>query len=121
MTPAVPPAPPTVRLGTLEPGFTRIEDGNRIATPAEPLTGNMPPIYPREAERRQLQGTVVLRVHIGADGRATQVEVIESSGHTVLDDAARARLMIWRYRPGRRQDGSAAADIIEIGINFQLH
>ncbi len=117
----VPPAPPAVRLGTLDPGFTSIDDPNKIATPATPQTGNQPPVYPREAERRQLQGTVVLRVQIGADGRATQVDVIESSGHRLLDDAARARLMIWRYRPARRPDGTAAPDVIEIGINFQLH
>ena len=117
----VPPAPPAVRLGTIDPGFTSIDDPNKIATPATLQNGNQPPVYPREAERRRLQGTVVLRVQIGADGRATQVDVIESSGHKLLDDAAQARLMIWAYRPGKRHDGTAAPDIIEIGINFQLH
>ena len=122
---AIPPmpstAPPAVRPGALESGFEWASDPTKISISATPETGNQSPGYPREALLRQLQGAVVLRVQVGADGRATVVDVIESSGHKLLDDAARARLMIWRYRPAKRPDGTAAADTIEIGINFQLH
>ncbi len=116
------PAPaPEVRLGPLETGFSRVQDPERIVTQAQPGKGNLPPLYPRESERRGEQGTVVLRVRVDAAGNATQVDVIESSGYPALDAAARARLATWRFQPGRREDGTAAPDVIEIGINFQLH
>ena len=110
-----------MRLGPLETGFSRVEDPGKVAVPAEPGKGNPPPMYPRDAERRGEQGVVVLRVRIDAGGNATSVDVIESSGYPDLDAAARARLTTWRFQPGRRQDGTPAPDVIEIGINFQLH
>ena len=45
--------------------------------------------YPEEARRRQLFGSLLLTVSIKADGSVEQVEVDRSSGHTILDSAAR--------------------------------
>jgi len=44
--------------------------------------------YPDEARRRQLHGQLVLTVGLTRDGRVKSVDVIQSSGHKVLDDAA---------------------------------
>lgn len=44
--------------------------------------------YPDEARRRQLHGQLVLTVGLAADGRVRSVDIIQSSGHKVLDDAA---------------------------------
>jgi len=110
-----------IRLGALDLGVSRIYDPDRTVAPAQPGKGNLQPAYPSEAERRHEEGTVLLRIHIDAEGHATAVDVIESSGYPLLDGAARARLLTWHFQPARRQDGSAAPDIIEIGFNFQLH
>jgi protein TonB len=112
---------PEVRLGPLETGFSRVQDPDKVVTQARPGEGNLPPLYPPGSERRGEQGTVVLRIRVDALGHATQVDVIESSGYPALDAAARARLATWRFRPGQREDGTPAPDVIEIGINFQLH
>lgn len=45
--------------------------------------------YPQEARRRQLFGSLLLTVSIKADGSVEQVEVDRSSGHGILDSAAR--------------------------------
>ena len=45
--------------------------------------------YPDEARRRQLAGALVLIVGIHKNGEIESVTVDESSGHRVLDDAAR--------------------------------
>ena len=45
--------------------------------------------YPQEARRQQLFGSLLLTVSIKADGSVEQVEVDRSSGHTILDSAAR--------------------------------
>ncbi|WP_306582268.1 energy transducer TonB [Dokdonella sp.] len=44
--------------------------------------------YPDEARRRQLHGQLVLTVAIQRDGSVKSIDVIQSSGHKVLDDAA---------------------------------
>jgi periplasmic protein TonB len=44
--------------------------------------------YPDEARRRQLHGQLVLTVAINRDGSVKNTEVIQSSGHKLLDDAA---------------------------------
>ncbi|WP_210398119.1 energy transducer TonB [Motiliproteus sediminis] len=45
--------------------------------------------YPEEAHRRRLYGNLRLLVVIRPDGELDRVEVLKSSGHKVLDDAAR--------------------------------
>lgn len=86
---------------------------------ARPAAGNPPPTYPRSARRRGLQGRLVLRVSIGADGAAGEIEVIESSGHPVLDASARNAVAGWRFTPARRQ-GAAVTSLIDIPVSFRL-
>ena len=45
--------------------------------------------YPEEARRRGIFGSLLLTVSIKADGSVERIEVDRSSGHTVLDEAAR--------------------------------
>ena len=45
--------------------------------------------YPDEAKRRKLYGTLILHVAVRADGSIEQIRVLKSSGHKVLDDAAK--------------------------------
>lgn len=44
--------------------------------------------YPDEARRRQLHGQLVLTVGLDRDGHVKSVDIIQGSGHKVLDDAA---------------------------------
>jgi protein TonB len=45
-------------------------------------------VYPEPARARGLEGTTVIRIRISARGTAEQVEVVDSSGHALLDRAA---------------------------------
>lgn len=45
--------------------------------------------YPDEAIRKKLSGTLILDVVINADGSLNKIDLRRSSGHQVLDDAAR--------------------------------
>lgn len=81
--------------------------------------GNPLPRYPLAARRRGLEGRVVLRVHVAADGRARQVEVRIRSPHSMLDDAAVATLRRWRFEPAR-QAGVPVAAWVEVPISFRL-
>ena len=86
--------------------------------PAEAESGNWPPIYPPEAARLGQQGSVLLSVHVAADGRVTAVDVAKSSGYPLLDEAARKAVAAWRYRPARRDDGMLVASDVEQIVEF---
>ena len=45
--------------------------------------------YPDQARRKKLSGTLILDVVIDADGKLVKTDLRQSSGHQVLDDAAR--------------------------------
>jgi periplasmic protein TonB len=45
--------------------------------------------YPDDARRRRLDGSLILNVLLDREGRVLTVEVASSSGHQILDDAAR--------------------------------
>lgn len=59
------------------------------------------PAYPAALVRDRVEGTVVLYAVIHADGHVGEVRVLEGV-HETLDENARAALMKWRFRPGRR-------------------
>jgi protein TonB len=79
-----------------------------------------PPRYPRPALRAGLEGRVLLRIHVDAEGVPTHVEVARSSGHAVLDRAAvdYARRQL-RFKPALRE-GVAVSAVAEVPIEFSL-
>jgi periplasmic protein TonB len=81
---------------------------------------NPAPIYPAVARRREQQGTVTVRVLVGADGSVERAEVADSSGFDTLDNAAletvRSR---WRFVPARH-DGLAVESWVLVPIRFAL-
>lgn len=75
--------------------------------------------YPLEAKKLRQEGTVVLTLYINALGRLDKIEVKESSGCALLDEAAIAAERQSRFRPaylGNRPVPSKA----EVPYRFQL-
>ena len=72
------------------------------------------------ARRMGVQGTVVLRVHVDADGSVITTEVQRSSGSELLDDSAvRTVREQWRFVPPRLNDGPVESRV-EVPIRFVL-
>jgi protein TonB len=80
---------------------------------------NTPPRYPRSAIRRGQQGTVVLSVHVDAQGRVGNLWVFESSGYRVLDSAALEAVKKWSFEPGRRGK-TPVAMWVNVPVRFEL-
>ncbi len=80
-----------------------------LATPplriAVPVHKNKP-TYPRMARRRGYEGTVILKVLVGADGKVEDLQVLESSGYGILDKAAEDSVKGWLFEPWKRGDES---------------
>lgn len=77
------------------------------------------PDYPWSARRRGVEGRVVLRLEVAADGRPTGVELVHGSGHDVLDQAAITTVWHWRLRPAMA-GGIAVAGRVVVPIVFKL-
>ncbi|MDZ3832668.1 MAG: energy transducer TonB [Sphingopyxis sp.] len=96
-TPNEGPAVPAASAAVAPP--TPVAAGDLSAT----MVHAPPPRYPRESRRLREQGTVVLRVLLGADGKVADIGVAKSSGHGRLDAAALDAVRKWRWRPTLRQ------------------
>jgi periplasmic protein TonB len=66
---------------------------------ANQATHPPPSSYPEQAMINKWEGTVTLRVVVGSDGRPSSIEVAQSSGHEILDDAAKDCVEKWTFRP----------------------
>jgi protein TonB len=59
------------------------------------------PIIPPEARAKHLSGSGIILVYVRLDGTVERAEVVRSSGHKILDDAALAAFSQWQFIPGR--------------------
>ncbi len=131
--PAAPPAP--VAVSEPQPALPPIS-APVAAAPAtapapapapkveQPITNadylqNPTPVYPRASIRLGEEGTTVVRVLIGPDGRAQQARTARSSGSARLDKAAEETTLAWRYVPGKR-GGVPEAMWVDVPIRWEL-
>jgi len=80
---------------------------------------NPSPSYPSMSRRLHEQGRVILRVLVNAAGRADEVQLRASSGHSRLDDTARDTVKRWRFVPARRGAEPVPAWVL-VPISFSL-
>lgn len=121
------PAAPTMTVPPQAAATPRTEAATSPA-PAPVIVGarfdadylqNPKPAYPPMSRRLNEEGKVLLRVHVGADGGAREVEIKQSSGFGRLDAAARDAVSRWRFVPARR--GNDAVDSwVAVPIVFSL-
>jgi protein TonB len=93
-----------------------------VAQVAEPpvLVRRVPPVYPRDARRREIDGLVLLQAVLDRDGRVERdVRVLQSV--PMLDDEAVVAVRQWRFRPARNGRGEPLRVILEIPIRFVLN
>ena len=83
------------------------------------LLENRPPDYPPQAVADRLQGVVLLRIHISDTGNVARAEIIQSTGHQVLDAAAVRAVNTWRFSPARRS-GKTVAATVRLPVRFSL-
>lgn len=80
---------------------------------------NPPPPYPLAARRRGIEGRVMVRAEVQADGSCSRVEMKASSGSELLDQAALEAVRKWRFVPARKGSQVIMA-WVEVPITFKL-
>lgn len=74
--------------------------------------------YPTAAREQGLEGQLVLRAHIGADGTVREVDVVRSAG-ALIDEPAVAALKKWTFAPATKC-GKATEGTFTISRRFEL-
>jgi len=89
---------------------SQIEPGRILSQP--------PPVYPKEARKKHIEGVVVLRADIGVDGIVQKLEVV--SGDPVLVPAALDAVRKWRYSPALL-NGKPVSVTTTLHVTFKLN
>jgi TonB family protein len=108
--PASDPAP----LGVGDSGSPMVMDYD---SPPRPKRITRPE-YPRAAEPKKLEGTVLVEILIDSHGRVVRARVLTSVPG--LDEAALACVHKWTFEPARK-NGKAVATIAQAPIVFRIH
>jgi periplasmic protein TonB len=77
------------------------------------------PEYSEEARKAKYQGTVVLWVVVGPDGRPHDIRVQRTLGMG-LDEKAIEAVRQWKFEPAKK-DGQPVAVQINVEVNFRLY
>lgn len=76
------------------------------------LVGNMN--YPEKAKATSVSGDLLLMVAINPDGTINDIQLLRSSGHKILDDAARRIVKLAAPYPPLPEEVLAEADVLKI-------
>jgi TonB family protein len=90
--------------------------GSGVTAPA--IVSKVEPEYSEEARAAKYQGSVLLSVVVGPDGRADDLKVIRSLGMG-LDEKAMEAVRKWQFRPGLNA-GVPVKVRAQIEVNFRL-
>ncbi|WP_303636600.1 M56 family metallopeptidase [Stenotrophomonas tuberculopleuritidis] len=78
-----------------------------------------PPSYPKSAFDQRQVGVVNLRVEVDAQGRPTDVQVLNATNPGVFDAVSIAAARSWTYRPAMK-NGKPVAGAVKIPITFAM-
>ena len=109
-----PPPPPDIKPEFVEertppprpppnaPKFMPVKASEMSMSRAKALAIASPrPPYPYEARAKRITGSGVIVVNVDAgSGSVTDASVAQSTGSSILDDAAASTFRRWRFRPG---------------------
>jgi len=90
-------------LAESEPEDEEEQEGGEVLETAV-LVSKVNPVYPDEARREGVSGSVMLEVAIDAAGRVTEVDVVRGLPYGLSESAVEA-VRHWHYRPARGPNG----------------
>jgi periplasmic protein TonB len=82
--------------------------------------GDIRPDYPPEADRRRQSGSVKLQIKLEADGRVSDIEVVEANPPGMFEDSALAAFRQARFSPAQRNGRPVRARVvIEVKYDYE--
>jgi protein TonB len=105
---------PLVSLAALPDVFSE----GQLDAPLSVLA-RMPPIYPRWARRRGIEGWVTVRFGVNAQGRVEDVTILEAQPSKVFEQSVKRAVSKWRFKPGT-VGGMPVRTRVETTIRFEM-
>jgi TonB family protein len=103
---------------SLRPYLASPSAGGDVLGPLPTPLSKPPPVYPKDAIKRGITGTVSVLAFVDRDGSVKDVSVMKSIPG--LDEAALAAVRHWRFTPAM-SGGQAVACLIVVPVRFALH
>jgi TonB family protein len=75
-----------------------VGDGSGVHSFDNAVVNFREPVYPRQAIRRGIEGILKVRIKVNPEGVPQQVELVKSSGHSILDQSALDAIPTWRFK-----------------------
>jgi periplasmic protein TonB len=106
--------------GTIDPPY--VPPPVPVLTDAAPdprFASLFQPPYPPRLQRLDIEGKVVLKVLIGADGRVREVQIVYADDDGFAEVTERQALTKWRFKPATR-DGVAVETWKQMTVRFEI-
>ena len=110
--PRIDPGPTILPQPQAEPAF-------RQAAMDPRAMGRFQPPYPSAMVRAEIEGSVTVKVLIGADGRVKAIEPVSATNIAFLETTRDHALRAWRFQPATR-NGIAVESWRTMTVKFQL-
>lgn len=92
---------------------------NQKYTEVPIIERQIPPKYPEEALTNKWEGKILLNVEILDTGKVGMVEILETTGYTVLDEAAVNAAKKWRFSPALNETKPVSV-WVEFPLEFEI-
>ncbi len=80
---------------------------------------NPAPKYPEIARQRGIEGEVLLKVKVSISGKPLSIDIVRSSGSSILDICAIDTLKTWQFLPAKAKDKFVEASVM-VPIVFKI-
>jgi periplasmic protein TonB len=109
--------PPIVEpVAPIKPVHIALLKGSRI----DPrYASKLQPDYPPSLARGGIEGSVTVRVRVGADGRVREIQILRSDDEEFSRVTREAALKKWRFLPAT-SDGEPVESWREMNVRFQI-
>jgi protein TonB len=77
-------------------------------------------VYPLNSIRGEEEGTVILKIHVLADGSTSEIVVHKSSGYPSLDSSALITAQEAKFFPAKTKSGIPTDSMVLLPIIFKL-
>ncbi len=95
----------------------RFEKDKGITEPV--IVSKASPVYPEDAKKDKVEGTVVIDATIDVAGKVVDARVV-TGAEPRLDKAALEAVRQWTYKPARNAKGTPVAVIFTVTVRFTL-
>jgi len=111
----------TFSIALLLGSATALHAAPPVVIPSFPVAGTHTCSYPDAAQRDDVQGDVLVRYDVAADGRITNVVLVKSSGSSVLDKTALGCVSTrWKNTPATQDGIKIASPNHTARVSFKL-